>query len=201
VMGLAPIVRSAGLRSVRVASYQAVSGAGRAGLDELAAGERAVFNDEPDPAPKAFVAPIARNVIPVVGSFSGWGDTGEETKVAAETRKILERPNLHVAVTAVRVPVRRAHSLAVFVETERDTSLGELAEAFASAPGVAFHPAGVVTPREVEGTDLVHVARLRAESDSRRNFLFWAVGDQLRKGAATNGVQILELLMRRRGQN
>ena len=87
-----------------------------------------------------------------------------------------------------------AHSEAIFVETERDTSVEELAAAFARAPGVVFHRSVIVTPRDVEGTDPVHVARLRAESGSRRHFALWAVGDQLRKGAATNAVQILQLL-------
>jgi aspartate-semialdehyde dehydrogenase len=197
VMGLAPILRVAGLRSVRAATYQAVSGAGRAGLDELAAAERAAIDGADEPPPRAFAARIARNVIPQVGGFAESGDTGEERKVVAETRKILERPHLHVAATSVRVPVRTAHSAAVFVETERDTDVAELARAFAEATGVAFHPRGIVTPRDVEGSDLVHVARLRSESGSRRAFQFWVVGDQLRKGAATNAVQILELLAAR----
>jgi aspartate-semialdehyde dehydrogenase len=197
VMGLAPILRAAGLRSVRTATYQAVSGAGRAGLEELAAGERAAIDGGEEPAPRTFAARIARNIIPKVGAFDESGDTGEERKIVAETRKILEHPRLHVAATSVRVPVRTAHSAAVFVETERDTDAGDLSRAFADASGVAFHPRGIVTPRDVEGSDLVHVARLRSESGSRRHFQFWVVGDQLRKGAATNAVQILELLAAR----
>jgi aspartate-semialdehyde dehydrogenase len=196
-MGLAPILKTAGLRSVRAATYQAVSGAGRAGLDELAAAERALAAGADEPAPVAFTALIGRNVIPQVGAFDEHGDSGEERKVVAETRKILERPDLHVAATTVRVPVRTAHSVAVFVETERDTDVTELSRAFTEAPGVAFHARGIVTPRDVEGKDDVHVARLRSESGSRRHFQFWAVGDQLRKGAATNAVQILELVAAR----
>ncbi len=189
-VGLAPIVRAAGLRCVRVATYQAVSGAGRAGLDALAAEERAA---SPEPSP--FVAPIFRNVVPQVGSFDEFGDTGEERKIAAETRKMLGLPELHVAATAVRVPVRYAHSEAVFFEPDRETSVAELAAALECAAGVVYHGAGVVTPRDVEGQDLVHVARLRAEAGSRRCFQIWLVGDQVRKGAATNAVQILELLI------
>jgi aspartate-semialdehyde dehydrogenase len=199
-VGVAPIARVAGLRSLRVATYQAVSGAGRSGLDALADEERAV--SIPAAAKHAagspFAAPIFRNVIPLVGSsLDENGDSGEEKKVAEETRKMLGLPGLHVASTTVRVPVRFAHSEAVFVETERDTSVAELARALAVAPGVVFHPAGIVTPRDVEGTDDVHVARLRAEGDSKRHFQLWLVGDQVRKGAATNGVQILELLIER----
>ena len=197
VVAIAPIHRAVGLRSVRVATYQAVSGAGRAGLDELSAEEEALSTGKPEPKPKTFAAPIARNVVPQVGSFDEFGDTGEERKVAAETRKMLDAPLLHVAATTVRVPVRYAHSEAVFLETERDTTVAELAAALAKAPGVVYHASGIVTPRDVEGTDLVHVARLRAEGDSKRHFQLWCVGDQTRKGAASNAVQILELLIER----
>jgi aspartate-semialdehyde dehydrogenase len=189
-VALAPIEEAVGLKSVRVATYQAVSGAGRAGLDALAA-------EEEGAAPNGtFAAPILHNVVPQIGSFSGVGFSGEEEKVAAETRKTLNRPDLHVAATCVRVPVRRAHSEAVFFETERVTSIDELGDALAAAPGLVFHDRGIVTPLDVENSDLVHVARLRSEGRSDNDaFTMWVVGDQLRKGAATNGVQILELLI------
>ncbi len=197
-VGIAPIARAAGLRSVRVATYQAVSGAGRAGLDALAAEEKAAFGLDENLESSPFVRQIFRNVIPQVGAIDEFGDSGEEKKVAAETRKMLGLPNLHVAVTAVRVPVRYAHSEAVFIETERDTDPLELGDAIAAAPGVVFHPDGNVTPRDVEGQNLVHVSRLRAEQGpSKRHFQLWVVGDQLRKGAATNAVQIFELLAER----
>jgi aspartate-semialdehyde dehydrogenase len=204
VMGIAPLHRAVGLTSVHAATYQAVSGAGRAGLDTLAAEERAAFggahngpSTSSGQAKSPFVAPIFRNVVPQIGSFDEFGDTGEEKKVAAETRKMLEAPDLHVAATTVRVPVRAAHSIAAFIETARDTSAAELARAYDGAPGIVFHRDGIVTPLEVEGQDVVHVARLRAEDGSKRHFQLWSVGDQLRKGAATNGVQILELLIAR----
>ena len=189
-LGIAPIERAVGLKSVRVSTYQAVSGAGRAGLDTLA-------DEEAGKAPNGtFAAPILHNVVPQVGSFDGVGNNGEEDKVAAETRKTLNRPDLHVAATCVRVPVRRAHSETVFFETERPTSLEELGDALASAKGVVFHDRGIVTPLDVENTDVVHVARLRPETETDdTRFMMWVVGDQLRKGAATNGVQILELLI------
>lgn len=180
-VALGPVRDTAGLSCVRVATYQAISGAGRAALDEFDRGE----------------GNVVRNAVPQIGNFDEGGYTGEEVKVAAETRKILELPQLPVYATAVRVPVRTAHSEAVFFETDRDTTLDELSAAFERAPGVVFHREGIITPREVEGTDLVHVARLRAEGESRRAFQMWIVGDQLRKGAATNGVQILELLLER----
>ena len=197
-VGLAPIARVAGLRSVRVATYQAVSGAGKSGLEALASEESAAHGGDESSSRSPFAAPIFRNVIPLVGSsVDAFGDSGEEKKVAAETRKILGLPNLHIAATTVRVPVRYAHSEAAFIETERDTTVAELSEALASAPGVAFHRSGIVTPRDVEGQDLVHVARLRAEDGSKRHFQVWIVGDQVRKGAATNAVQIFELLVAR----
>ena len=199
-VGIAPIARLAGLRSVRVATYQAVSGAGKAGLEALAHEEEvATSGSMPATATKTpFAAPIFRNVIPLVGStIDEFGDTGEEKKVAAETRKMLGLPSLHIAATTVRVPVRFAHSEAVFIETERETTVAEIGAALAIAPGVVYHATGIVTPREVEGQDLVHVARVRAEGDSKRHFQLWIVGDQTRKGAATNAVQILELLVAR----
>ncbi len=194
-VALAPVVAAAGLRAVRVATYQAVSGAGRAGVETLQNEERDVFERRESPLSGTFAAPIMRNVVPQIGSFDENGDTGEEKKVVAETRRMLGLPDLYVAATTVRVPVYYAHSEAVFFETERDTSVADLAAAFAHAQGVVFHPSGIVTPRDVEGTDLVHVARLRPESESKRHFQMWIVGDQVRKGAATNGVQILELLL------
>jgi aspartate-semialdehyde dehydrogenase len=186
---------AAGLRGAHVATYQAASGAGRGGLDELAAGERALHEGSAEPAASVFPRALARNVVPQVGSFDDEGWSGEERKVAEETKKMLALPALEIAVTAVRVPVRTAHSEAVFVETERPTTKAELAAAFAAAPGIVYHASGIVTPRDVEGTDEVHVARLRQETAHR--FAFWCVGDQLRKGAATNAVQILELLIAR----
>ncbi len=190
-VGIAPIARTAGLRSVRVATYQAVSGAGRAGLDALESEERGLG------APSPFAARIHRNVVPQIGESDESGNSSEERKIVAETRKILGLPALHVAATTVRVPVRRAHAEAVFVETLRDTSVDELAHALAGAPGVVFHPSGITTPLDIEGDDRVHVARLRAEGESRRHFQLWIAGDQLRKGAATNAVQILEMLIAR----
>jgi aspartate-semialdehyde dehydrogenase len=195
---LAPIRDAAGLRSVRVATYQSASGAGRAGLDELLDGERALSAGTPEPRPSVFPQALARNVIPQIGSFDRDGYTGEERKVAQETRKMLGMPELFVSATTVRVPVRTAHSEAVWIETERESSVEELGEALARAPGIVYYAEGIVTPREVEGTDLVHVARLRHEDGaSKCHFALWCVGDQLRKGAATNAVQILELLLER----
>lgn len=182
-MALAPVRDVAGLRSVYVATYQSVSGAGRAALEEFDRGE----------------GNVVANVIPRIGAWHPSGYTGEEMKVAQETRKVLELPDLQIFATSVRVPVRTAHSEAVFFETRERTSLEKLAGALRNASGIVFHAQGEVTPREVEGTDEVHVARLRMCEDGSEgtHFQMWVVGDQLRKGAATNGVQILELLLQR----
>ncbi len=196
-VGIAPIVRAAGLRSLRVATYQAVSGAGRAGLDALDAEERAEFALEDLPHSTPFAAPIFRNVVPQIGAFDDHGDSVEEKKVIAETRKILAplADTAHIAATTVRVPVRRAHSEAVFIETDAPTTREALHEAYRAASGVVLHEDAIVTPRDVEDTDTVHVARLRSEGDSAHHWQAWIVGDQLRKGAATNAVQIMELLV------
>jgi aspartate-semialdehyde dehydrogenase len=192
---LRPIRDAAGLSSVRVATYQAASGAGRAGLESLLAEERAAVLGGAEPEPSVFARPLARNVVPQIGEFDASGYSAEERKVRDETRKMLDLPELLVSATTVRVPVRTAHSEAVFLETSRRTSAAQLADAFMNAPGIVFHDRGFATPRDVEGSDQVHVARLRAEDDSGRHFALWCVGDQLRKGAATNAVQILELLL------
>ena len=178
-VALAPIERAIGLSSVRVASYQAVSGAGRAGLDALADEERGM-------APNGtFAAPIFRNVVPQVGSYDGDGDTGEEKKVIAETRKMLGRPDLHVAVTTVREQSMQIYGHVAFTLGGGTQGTGSLSSLF------------IVTPRDVEDSDIVHVARLRPEpeDESDTHFQMWVVGDQLRKGAATNAAQILELLI------
>ena len=196
-VALAPVRALCGLRALHVATYQAVSGAGRAGIEELQRAEEALQSARSEPKPEAFVKPIARNAVPQIGTIGADGYSTEETKVREETRKILDLPDLEMAVMCVRVPVRYAHSEVVFFETERPATLDALREAFANAAGIVFHPEGVVTPREAEGGDEVHVARLRAEDASGRRFSMWICGDQVRKGAATNGVQILELLLRR----
>lgn len=196
-VALAPLQSAAGLQSVRVATYQAVSGAGRAGLQELDDARRVSLQGHPEPQSLVFQRPIAQNVIPQIGEMEASGSCSEEIKVCAETRKILDVADLHIALTTVRVPVRFVHCAVVFFQTRADVTVHQLAATLQSAAGVNYYPHGIVTPREVEGTDQVHIARLRAESGSRRHFQMWIAGDQVRKGAATNAVQILELLLQR----
>jgi aspartate-semialdehyde dehydrogenase len=190
-LALEALRRRVGLRRVVASSYQAVSGAGRGGLDALAA-ELAGGTPEESPFP----ARIAGNVIPQVGSLhpDGWSD--EEEKLRDESRKILELPALAVAATCVRVPVPVGHAVALMVECDAPLSLEEARAAFAAMPGVALdeaegHPP---VPGDVAGTDLVRIGRLRLDHDLPGVLHLWVVADNLRRGAATNAVQIAELL-------
>lgn len=199
VMALEPIRRVAGLRSVVVTTLQAVSGAGKPGVDELESQMAAAARGERI-APKTFAAPIAYNVVPLCESFRDDGYSTEEVKLLFETRKILDLPDLDVTMTCVRVPVPVGHSATVLVETERPLTPEDARRALAAFPGVRVmdDPAHNVfpTPADVAGHDDVVVGRIRKDLRSDRLWL-WEVSDNLRKGAATNAVQIAEEMMRR----
>jgi aspartate-semialdehyde dehydrogenase len=191
VVALEAIRQAAGLSRVVASSYQSVSGAGETGRDALRAeAERGVAEESP------FARPIAWNVIPQIGDFDAEGWTGEERKMILETRKILSLPDLAVAATCVRVPVDVGHSVQVMAETERDISVEEARAALAAFPGVivAEGPADYPTPRELAGRDEVFVGRIRKDPYLPRTLHLWVVADNLRKGAATNAVQIVEEL-------
>ena len=199
VMPLKPLHDAGRLRRVVATSFQAVSGAGVDGIEELrrqtlawARGEALV--------PEKFPHQIAFNVIPHIDQFAEDGYTGEEKKLVNEVRKILELPDLAISPTTVRVPVFTAHSVAVNAETERKIAREQARDIFAAFPGLrvwdAPGEARYPTPVMVEGQDDCFVGRVR-EDPSRANALnFWVVGDQLRKGAALNGIQVAELLIR-----
>jgi aspartate-semialdehyde dehydrogenase len=191
VVALEAIRRAAGLVRVVASSYQSVSGAGETGRDALRA-ELGRGAAEGSP----FARPIAGNVIPQIGDFDGEGWTGEERKMINETRKILSLPELPVAATCVRVPVEVGHSVQVMAETERELSVDEARRALAAFPGVivADEAAGYPTPRETAGRDEVFVGRIRKDPFLPRTLHLWVVADNLRKGAATNAVQIVEEL-------
>jgi aspartate-semialdehyde dehydrogenase len=192
VVALAPIRDHAGLASVDLASYQAVSGAGRAGLDayeaERAAGGTAAAQASP------FHGRIADSVVPQIDVLDDDGWSGEENKISAELRKILELPNLDVAVTAVRVPVHTGHSVAIHFRTERETSVAQLEAALRAAPGLEYRPADGSErhpmPLDVTGRDPVLVGRLRAIPGRERAFALFLSSDNLRKGAALNAIQV-----------
>ena len=207
VQCLKPLHDAAGLRRVIVSTYQAVSGAGLAGTAELEESVRASL-DGTLFGPEVFQRPIGFNLIPQIGRFltgrgeeqdgEGDGYTSEEMKMVRETRKILDLPELAVSATCVRVPVADCHSESVTVELDRGLSPGEAREALAAFPGVAVvdDPAAgkYPTPRECAGDDRTFVGRVRRDLSHPRGLSFWCVSDNLRKGAATNAVQIAELL-------
>jgi aspartate-semialdehyde dehydrogenase len=202
VLALAPLHRAAGLERVDVATYQSVSGGGSAPLEELEAGVRAGLEADPPPRSDGG-APFAFNVVPHIDRFEDSGWTREEMKVVWETRKILELPALPVSVTAARVPVRVGHSAAVRAVFSRPFSPQEARERWAGFPGivVADDPASAryPTPLEAAGRDEVFVGRARADLADPRALLFFCCSDNLRKGAATNAVQIAERLLQAAG--
>jgi aspartate-semialdehyde dehydrogenase len=197
-LALWPLHRAAGLRSVVVSTYQAASGAGQQARLELWDGLRAVLAGEPAPAPRALPQQLAFNVFPQVDVFQPDGYTREEDKLLHEMRKILGLPELRVDATCVRVPVERCHSEAVAVELEQPLAVDEARAVLAEAPGleVVDDPAQKRYPMPIAqaGRDAVAVGRLRAGRVFANGLTFWLAGDQLRKGAALNAVQIAELL-------
>jgi aspartate-semialdehyde dehydrogenase len=191
IVVLAPIRDLAGLDSVDLASYQAVSGAGRKGLDAWETERATDHRDAADGSP--FHGRIADSVVPQIDVLADDGWTGEERKIHAELRKILELPDLDVAASAIRVPVRTGHSVALHVRTSRDTTVEELEAALKAAPGLEYRPADGSErhpmPLDVEGRDPVLVGRLRAVPGRERGFALWLSSDNLRKGAALNAIQ------------
>jgi len=199
VMPLKPLHDAARLRRVIVVSYQAVSGAGVNGIEELRQQTLAWARGDAI-VPRHFTHQIAFNLIPAIDRFGDNGYTGEEMKLVHEARKILEVPDLRLAATTVRVPVFTAHSVAVNAETESPVTVGQARELFARFPGLRLwdEPAEHRYPMPVvaEGQDDCFVGRIREDLSHPSALNFWVVGDQLRKGAATNAVQIAELLIR-----
>jgi aspartate-semialdehyde dehydrogenase len=194
VVALAPIHRAAGVERLVVATYQSVSGTGKQAIDELDNQAHASLHGMDMPAPEVYPEPIGFNVIGAAGSFAEGDDhTDEERKMMFETRKILEDESIGVAVTCVRVPVRVSHSLAVNLQTRDPLSVEDARTLLAEAPGLAF--ADVPTPLRAEGHDEVFVGRLRNDESHPRALSMWVVSDNLRKGAATNAIQLAELLV------
>lgn len=198
VVALAPLDRAARLRRIVVSTYQSVSGTGLAASEELRSQSAAMLEGKAFAAPEVYPHPIAFNVLPHIDRFLEDGSTLEEMKMVEETRKILERPGLRVAATTVRVPVFRGHSEAVAAEFERPLSPEEARRLLAAAPGVTVldHPAEAVYPLPIDaaGKDDVFVGRIRRDPSVENGLLLWVVSDNLRKGAATNAVQIAEHL-------
>ena len=198
VLVLKPLHRLAKVKRVVVSTYQSVSGAGKEAMDELFNQTRAIYVNDAI-KPEQFTKRIAFNVIPHIDSFMDDGSTKEEWKMAVETMKILD-PDIAVTATCVRVPVFIGHAEAVNIEFERPLSVESARAALKAAPGLSVvdHRAdeGYVTPQECAGEDQVFVSRIRKDSTVRSGLNLWIVGDNLRKGAALNAVQIAELLAR-----
>lgn len=198
VMPLKPLHDAGRLRRVVATSYQAVSGAGVQGIEDLRQQTLAWARGEPM-VPHHFAHRIAFNLIPAIDSFLPGGYTGEEMKLVNELRKILETPDLRIAPTTVRVPVFTCHSVAVNAETEEKIGADRARELFARFPGLRVwdDPAQqrYPMPVEVEGQDDCYVGRVREDLSHPSALSFWVVGDQLRKGAATNAVQIAEVVL------
>ena len=204
VLALEPIRRAAGLARVVLSTYQSVSGTGTAAIDELGEQSRAVL-DGRRAAPRVYPRPIAFNIIPAIDVFDDEGHSREETKMMGETRKILGLPSLRIAATCARVPVFRGHAVAMNVETERPLAPDDCRELLSGAPGVAVldDPSDDVypTPLDAAGNDTTWVGRIRRDPSVERGLILWVVSDNLRKGAATNAVQIAELLLEGDGRS
>src|SRR5262252_6355470 len=196
VVALKPLHDLAKIKRVVVATYQSVSGAGHAAMDELFTQTRGIYVNE-QPKPERFTKQIAFNVIPHIDIFMDDGATKEEWKMVVETRKILD-PDIAVQATCVRVPVFISHAEAVNVEFANPLTEDAARDALKKAPGVVVvdHRAneGYVTPAEVAGEDPVYVSRIRKDPTVQHGLALWVVSDNLRKGAALNAVQIAEIL-------
>jgi len=199
LIAIAPIHAIAGLERINVSTYQSVSGAGSKGLEELARQtmDRLSFKDV---KPSVFAQPIAFNAIPVIDSMQENDYTREEMKLHWETCKILRDDSIGVNATAVRIPVFYGHSEAVHLETSRDVSMAAVREALQQAPGLVLvddsdPKAQVTAVTHAAGKDEVFVSRLRRDHTHPRGINMWVVGDNVRKGAALNAVQIMKMMV------
>lgn len=204
LMALWPLHRAFTATRVAVASYQAASGAGEAGLRELEAqveaysGQTRVGTWKPKQYSDVFPQPIAFNVFPHIGTFLEGGSTDEEMKVLNEGRKIMSHPELQASTTCVRVPVKRVHCMDVLAQFEDEVSLAAAYEALRAMPGLdVFAGAEYPTPLQYAGVDNCAVCRVRMDQAFKNALRFWVLGDQLLKGAALNAVQIAEYLLAR----
>ncbi len=198
VMALKPLHKAAGVKRVVVTTFQSVSGTGAAAMDELMEQTKALLSFQ-EVKTQVYPYQIAFNLLPHIGSFSDGGDCSEEVKIARETRKILDLPQLRVTATTVRVPVLRCHSEAINVELERPLKANEARAALAEMSGVIVYddPTKKLYPMpfDVSGKDEVYIGRVREDESITNGLNLWVVADNLRKGAALNAVQIAELLI------
>ncbi len=198
VVAMKPLYEASKIKRVVVSTYQSTSGAGVAGQTDLVEGTKSALQDK-EWDYQAFSHPIAFNVIPQIGSSKHEGYTSEEMKMVWETQKIFGDESIQVCPTCVRVPVSNCHSESILVETERPISVEEARKLFQSAPGITVVDdleAGVYPmPSNSDNKDDVFIGRIRKDLSCENGLAFWCVSDNLRKGAATNAVQIAELLV------
>ncbi|MCQ0093902.1 aspartate-semialdehyde dehydrogenase [Roseovarius sp. M141] len=200
VVALKPLHDRAGIKRVVVSTYQSVSGAGKEGIDELWDQTKSIYNPTDDKPAKKFTKQIAFNVIPHIDVFMDSGDTKEEWKMVAETKKIMD-PSIKVTATCVRVPVFVGHSEAINIEFEEFLDEDEARDILREAPGIMVidkrQDGGYVTPIECVGDFATFISRIRQDSTIENGLNLWCVSDNLRKGAALNAVQIAETLGQR----
>ncbi len=198
VVALKPLNDISPIKRVHVATYQAASGAGAAAMDELMEQHAQLVRGE-EPTIEKFAYQLAYNVIPQVDVFTDNGYTKEEMKMYNETKKIMHAPSLDVSATCVRVPVMRAHSESIWIETEQPISIEQAREALSNAEGVVVFddPAQkkYPMPLDIANQDPVYVGRLRKDLTCANGLSFWVVGDQIKKGAALNAVQIAQYMI------
>ena len=199
VVALKPLHDFGRVRRVVVSTYQAASGAGLGGTKDLIEGTRAYLEERPYRY-TTFAHPLAFNLIPQIGSPRPNGYTSEEMKMVLETRKIMGDESIQICATCVRVPVANSHSESILVETEKKISVEKARELFSSFPGIVvidnLEAKQYPLPLNCSGRDEVFIGRIREDISSPNGITFWCVSDNLRKGAATNAVQIVELLLR-----
>ena len=200
LVALKPLHDAAGIERINVATYQSVSGAGKEAVEELATQSGELLNGRPVEA-KVIAKQIAFNCVPQIDKFEDNGYTKEEMKMFWETQKIMEDKTIRVNATAVRVPVFFGHSEAVHIETRKKITAAEARALLEKAPGVKVvderKPGGQATAvTEASGNDLTYVSRIREDISHERGLDLWVVSDNIRKGAATNSVQIAEILVR-----
>lgn len=200
VVALNPIHKKVGIKRVIASTYQAVSGSGRKAIEQTEGEYRAWANNQPYGQPLAMDQSIAFNLFPHIGSFNEDGSTTEEMKMVHETHKIMHDPKIKISTTTVRVPIKNVHSEAIYLETKKPISADAVRKLLSKSPGIIvvddIKNKKYPMPKDCSGKDEVFVGRIRNDAADKNGLWLWVVADNLRKGAATNAVQIAEELIK-----